>query len=320
MASLRWALARLVGSILTLFGVAVVVFLVLRVIPGDTITASLGIESGTLTAAQRTALEHYYGLDKTIVVQFFSWLGQVLTGNFGVSVISGHSAAGLIADALPVTVELAVLAGLIGTAAGVALGMLAASRPGKLRDGAAQTGALVGLAIPEFVLGSIMVAVLAEAFGYFPDTGTFVPVTQSLSGNLSQMLYPALVLSVGFAANVMRTTRSAAVEVGDADFIRTARGKGVAPGRVRLRHVLRNASVPIVTITGIQFGYLLGGTVIIEQIFALPGLGRLLLTSITNRDYAVVQSSILVIAAGFVIVNLVVDLLYRAIDPRTRAQ
>lgn len=319
MTNLRWAAARLAGAILTLFGVAVVVFLVLRVIPGDTITATLGIESGTLTEVQRQALEHYYGLDKPLVVQFFSWLGQVFSGNFGVSLISGQSAGSLILQALPVTIELAVLAALIGTVAGVLLGMLAASGPGRLRDGTAQGAALIGLAIPEFVLGSVVVAALAEIFGYFPDTGSFVPLTTSVSGNLSQMLYPALVLAVGFAANVMRTTRSAAVEVADADFIRTARGKGVTATRIRLRHILRNASVPIVTITGIQFGYLLGGTVIIEQIFALPGLGRLLFTSITNRDYAVVQSSVLVIAAGFVIVNLAVDLMYRAIDPRTRA-
>jgi peptide/nickel transport system permease protein len=315
----RWAVARFAGAVLTLFGVAVVVFLVLRVIRGDTITASLGVESGTLTDAQRAALEHYYGLDKPLVVQFFAWLGQVLSGNFGVSLISGKSAGALILDALPVTIELAVLAALIGTAVGVLLGMLAASGPGRLRDGTAQTAALFGLAIPEFVLGSITVAVLASVFGYFPDTGTFVPLTSSVQGNLSQMLYPALVLAVGFAANVMRTTRSAAVEVAEADFVRTARGKGVGPTRIRTRHILRNASVPIVTITGIQFGYLLGGTVIIEQIFALPGLGRLLFTSITNRDYPLVQSSVLVIAAGFVLVNLAVDLLYRAIDPRTRA-
>ena len=318
-AGLRWAAARFAGAVLTLFGVAVVVFLVLRVIPGNAITASLGIESGTLTQAQHAALEHYYGLDKPLLVQFFSWLGQVLSGNLGVSLISGKSAASLIGDALPVTIELAVLAAVIGTAVGVLLGMLAASGPGRLRDGTAQSAALVGLAIPEFVLGSVVVAALAQVFGYFPDTGTFVPLTASVSGNLSQMMYPALVLAVGFAANVMRTTRSAAVEVADADFIRTARGKGVGATRIRVRHILRNASVPIVTITGIQFGYLLGGTVIIEQIFALPGLGRLLFTSITNRDYPLVQSSVLVIAAGFVLVNLIVDLLYRVIDPRTRA-
>jgi peptide/nickel transport system permease protein len=316
---LRWAAARVGGALLTLFGVAVVVFLVLRVIPGDTITASLGIESGTLTDAQRAALEHYYGLDKPLFVQFFSWLGQVFTGNLGVSLISGKSAGSLIAEALPVTVELAVLAAVIGTVAGVLLGMVAASGPGRLRDGVAQGAALVGLAVPEFVVGSLVVAALASYFNYFPDTGTFVPLTTSVSGNLSQMMYPALVLSIGFASNVMRTTRSAAVEVAGADFIRTARGKGVSTSRIRARHILRNALVPIATITGIQFGYLLGGTVILEQIFALPGLGRLLFTSITNRDYPVVQSSVLVISTGFVLVNLVVDLLYRVIDPRTRA-
>ena len=315
----RWAGGRLAGAVLTLFGVAVVVFVVLRVIPGDIITASLGIEAGTLTPAQHTALEAYYGLNKPPAVQFFSWLAQVLQGNLGVSLLSGKSVTGLIVEALPVTVELAVLAAVLGTAAGVLLGLLAASRPSGLRDAGAQGAALVGLAIPEFVLGSAVVALLARVFGYFPSTGTFVPLTVSIQGNLSQVLYPAIVLAVGFAANVMRTTRSAYLEVADADFVRTAVGKGISRAQVRFGHVLRNASVPIVTITGIQFGYLLGGTVIIEQIFALPGLGRLLFTAIQNADYPLVQSSVLIVAVAFVLVNLIVDLLYRAIDPRTRA-
>lgn len=318
MVAWRWAAGRAAGAVLTLVGVAVVVFVVLRVIPGDIITASLGIEAGTLTPAQHAALEAYYGLDKPLVVQFFSWLGQVLHGNLGVSLLSGKSVGGLILAALPVTVELAVLAAVIGTAVGVLLGMLAASRPSSLRDGTTQSAALVGLAIPEFVLASAVVALLAQVFGYFPSTGTFVPLTASVQGNLSQMLYPALVLAVGFAANVMRTTRSAYAEVADADFVRTAVGKGVSRRRVQFGHILRNASVPIVTITGIQFGYLLGGTVIIEQVFALPGMGRLLFTAIQNDDYPQVQSAVLVIAFGFVMVNLIVDLLYWAIDPRTR--
>jgi peptide/nickel transport system permease protein len=178
---------------------------------------------------------------------------------------------------------------------------------------------LLGLAVPEFVLGIVLVTVLAATFGYFPDTGSFVRLTDSPSGNLSQLLYPALVLAVGFAANVMRTTRSEFVEASGAEFVRTAQGKGLAPLRIRGAHVLRNAAIPIVTLTGIQFGYLLGGTVIIEQIFALPGLGRLLFTSITDRDYPVVQSSVLVVAVLFVLINLLVDLLYLVIDPRTRA-
>ncbi len=316
--SWRWFGARIGGALVTLFGVTVVVFVVLRAIPGDSITATLGIESGTLTPAQIDALKHFYGIDQPWYAQFFSWLGQLFQGNLGVSLSSGNSVASLIGAALPVTVELAVLAGLIGTVVGVVLGTIAGSGPGKIRDSATQGLGLLGLAIPEFVLGTLMVALLANLFNYFPDTSTFVPLTTSLSGNLSQILYPALVLSVGFAANVMRTTRSEFVETAQADYVRTARGKGLHARRIRGAHVLRNASIPILTLTGIQFGYLLGGTVIIEQIFALPGLGRLLLTAITGHDYPIVQSSVLIVATAFVLVNLLVDLAYRLVDPRMR--
>ncbi len=319
MTMLRWAAGRILGALLTLVGVALVVFIVLRAIPGDAIAAAMGVESGSLSAAQRASLEHFYGLDRSLPAQFLSWMDSLVHGNLGVSLSSGRSVAGLIGSALPVTVELAVLAALIGTVVGVLLGMLAGSRPGGVRDSATQSISLLGLAIPEFVLGTVVVAVLAAAFGYFPDTGTFVPLTSSLSGNLSQMLYPSLVLAVAFAANTMRATRSEYVDVAEADFMRTAKGKGLTGRRMRFAHLLRNASVPIVTLTGIQFGYLLGGTVIIEQIFALPGLGRLLFTGISDRDYPVVQSAVLVIAVTFVLVNLAVDLLYRALDPRMRA-
>jgi peptide/nickel transport system permease protein len=319
MLSWRWFAARIGGAIITLLGVTVVVFIVLRTIPGNAITASLGIESGTLTPAQKASLEHFYGIDKPWIAQLWTWITGILHGNLGISLTSGKTVSSLLRTALPVTVELAVLAAVIGTAAGLLLGVLAGSRPGKVGDSATQGFALLGLAIPEFVLGTAVVAILAQAFHYFPDTGTFVPLTQSVTGNLSQVLYPALVLAVAFAANVMRTTRSEYVEMAGADYVRTAEGKGLRPFRVRTAHILRNAMIPIVTLTGIQFGYLLGGTVIVEQIFALPGLGRLLFTSISNRDYPVVQACVLVIAVLFVVVNLVVDLLYRVIDPRTRA-
>ncbi len=315
----RWVAARIGGSLITLLGVTVVVFVVLRLIPGDAITASLGIESGTLTAEQKASLRHFYGIDKPWPEQLWTWLTGAVRGDLGLSLVSGKPVTELLATALPVTIELAVLAAILGTAAGVLLGVFAGSRPGRAGDSATQGVALLGLAVPEFVLGTVVVAVLASAFHYFPDTSTFVPLTSSVSGNLSQVLYPALVLAVAFAANVMRTTRSEYVEVAQADFIRTARGKGVRPGRIRTAHILRNATIPIVTLTGIQFGYLLGGTVIIEQIFALPGMGRLLFSSISARDYPVVQATVLVIAALFVVVNLIVDLLYRVLDPRTRA-
>jgi peptide/nickel transport system permease protein len=315
----RWFAARLGGAVVTLLGVTVVVFIVLRAIPGDAITASLGIESGTLTPEQRASLQHFYGIDKPWYEQLWTWISGIFRGDLGLSLTSGKSVGGLIWSALPVTVELAVLSAVIGAVVGVLLGVLAGGRPGRLSDSATQAGSLLGLAIPEFVLGTAVVAILAEAFHYFPNTGTFVPLTHSFSGNLSQILYPALVLSVAFAANTMSATRSEYAEVADADYVRTARGKGLHPLRIRASHILRNASIPVVTLTGIQFGYLLGGTVIIEQIFALPGMGRLLFTSISNRDYPVVQGTVLVIATLFVLVNLLVDLLYRVLDPRTRA-
>ena len=316
--SWRYLVARLGGTLGTLAGVAVLVFLVLRALPGDAVTARLGTEAGVLTDEQLAALERYYGLDQPLWQQFTSWLGSVFTGNFGVSVTSGETVAGLMWSALPVTVELAVLSILISTPIGVALGVYAATRPGKAGDVGVQSIGLVGLALPEFVTASVVVAVLASTFSYFPDPGTYVPITESVTGNLSQMLYPALVLSVGLVATVMRTTRSAYLEAAGTDHVRTARGKGLTPRRIRLRHVLHNASIPILTIVGIQFGYLLGGTVIIEQVFALPGLGRLLLNGILQQDYAVVQSTVLLVAVAFVLVNLVVDLTYRLLDPRAR--
>ena len=312
----RYLATRAAGTVGTLAGVAVLVFLVLRALPGDAVTARLGTQSGVLTAEQRAALERYYGLDESLWGQFTSWLGSVFSGNFGVSVDSGEPVLGLIADAVPVTVELAVLSMLMATPVGIALGVLAASRPGAARDVGVQSFGLVGLALPEFVTASVVVAVLASAFSYFPDPGTFVPITESVGGNLAQMFYPSLVLSVGLVATIMRTTRAACLEAAGTDFVRTAQGKGLSPGRIRWRHVLHNASIPILTIVGIQFGYLLGGTVIIEQVFALPGLGRLLLTGILNQDYAVVQSTVLVVAVAFVLVNLAVDLTYRLLDPR----
>ncbi len=317
--SLRFLLGRLAGTVATLFGVAVVVFVVLRALPGDTITAKLGTESVVLDDAQRRALEHFYGLDASPVTQFFRWLGDLFRGDLGVSLDSGTPVASLIGDALPVTLELAVLAVLISTPVGVLLGMLAASRPGRPRDLSVQGFALLGLAVPEFVVASIVVAVLAAVFAYFPDPGEFVPLTESVAGNLRQLLYPALVLSLGLVANVMRTTRSAYLEAGQADFVRTARGKGVSERRIRFRHILHNAAIPIVTMVGIQFGYLLGGTLIVEQIFALPGLGRLLLQGVLQQDFAIVQGATLLIATAFVLVNLAVDLLYRLLDPRTRS-
>lgn len=314
----KYLLRRLAEALVTLLGVALLVFLLLRVLPGDEITARLGLEAGALTPTQREALESYYGIDQPLVVQFFTWLGSVVSGNFGVSVTSGRPVSHLIASALPVTIELAVLSTIFGTLVGVLIGVMAGSNPNTLRDTTGQTFGLLGLGIPNFVLGSFIIAFLAAQFGYFPAAASYVNFWENPLINLQQQMYPAITLGVALAAAAMRTTRSAFLEASGQDFVRTARGKGLTRRRVRYRHVLHNSLIPVVTIVGIQFGYLLGGTIIVEEIFALPGMGRLVLTGISQREFAVVQSSVLVIAAMFVMVNLIVDLIYARIDPRVR--
>lgn len=315
----RGYLVKRIGeALLTLVGVAVVVFLLLRVLPGDEVTARIGIEAGAMTEVQREALRAYYGLDQPLWQQFWSWITSVVQGNFGVSTGSGRPVSGLLASALPVTLQLAVMATAIGVVVGVAIGVFAASRPDSTRDTVGQTFGLLGLGIPDFVLAATIVAVLSARFNYFPSAGNYVGFLEAPWINLQQQLYPALVLGLSMAATVMRTTRSAFLEMAGQDFVRTAKGKGVDARRIRWRHVLRNATIPVVTISGIQFGYLLGGTIIVEEIFALPGMGRLVLTGILQREYAVVQSTVLVIATLFVLVNLLVDLLYARLDPRVR--
>jgi peptide/nickel transport system permease protein len=311
-------LQRFVWSVVTLIGVSLLVFFLLRVVPGDQINATFGTEAGNLSPEQRAALEHYYGVDRSLSAQYLSWMGSLLTGNLGISISTGATVSSMTASALPVTVELAILATVLGTIVGVLLGLVAASRPNGVRDTFGQSFGLLGLSIPSFVLGTLIVTFVSVKFNYFPNGGDYKSPWEDLGTNLQQMMFPALVLGFAVAAPVMRTTRSAMIEVASRDFVRSARGKGLSPARVLFRHVLGNALIPIVTMIGIQFGYLLGGAVIVEQIFALPGVGRQVLTAIGAREYAVVQSTVLVIAVAFVLVNFLTDVLYRRIDPRVR--
>jgi peptide/nickel transport system permease protein len=310
---------RIGAAALTLLGVAIFVFIMLRAIPGNQITAGLGTEAAALTPAQKLALEQYYGLDQPLVVQFFSWLGNLFTGNLGFSSRAQQSVLDLTAASLPVTFELALFSIVLALLIGIPLGMLSASKPDSPRDALGQIVGLGGLSIPAFLLATALLSVLASSFGFNPNGQAFAPLFSDPLLNLQQMLLPALVLGFGIAAPIMRTTRTAVLEVRSNDFIRTARAKGVPPRRLQLRHVLGNALVPIVTMTGLQFGYLLGGAVVVEQIFSLPGIGRQVLLGIQQKEYALVQSTVLVIALAFVVVNLLTDLTYRLIDPRVRA-
>lgn len=312
-------LRRAASAFATLMGVAVLVFIMLRAIPGDQISAGLGTEAAALTPLQREALERYYGLDQPLAVQFFSWLGNIATGNLGFSSRAQESVLDLTVRALPVTLELAIFSIVLALAMGVPLGMLSASKPDSARDGFGQLVGLAGLSVPAFLLATLLMTVLAASFGYNPNGERFANLFEDPWLNVQQMMLPALVLGFGIAAPIMRTTRTAVLEIRSDDFIRTARAKGVPPRRLQVRHVLGNALIPIVTMTGLQFGYLLGGAVVVEQIFSVPGIGRQVLLGIQQKEYALVQSTVLVIAFAFVIVNLLTDALYRIIDPRVRA-
>ena len=309
---------RIFSVLSTLFGISIFVFVVLRVIPGDTITGSFGIETGVLTPDQIAQLRHYYGIDQSLLLQYLSWMKSFLSGQLGYSFSIGVSVLKLTKSALPVTVELALIGTILGVVIGIAIGMFSARKPGSFRDFAGQLFGLLALAIPGFVLSTAIVTIMANKFHYFPNGLEYMPPWENPWTNFQQMMFPGLVLGIAVAAPVMRTTRSALLETVDKDFVRTAHGKGVAPRKVQYRHILRNSLIPIVTMTGIQFGYLLGGAVIVEQIFALPGMGRQVLNAITKREYATVQSSVMIFAIMFVTINVLTDLIYRKIDPRIK--
>ena len=315
---MSYVVQRLLTFPLILFGVALVVFFSVRLIPGDAITAMLGTEAGLLTPDQRASLARYFGIDQPTHVQFFNWLGGLLHGDMGVSVTYGKPVSSIILSHFPLTLELALLSMIIALSVGVPLGVLAATRNERPSDLVVRIIAMLGQSTPNFVLALLIIYVLSVYFGMVPAMGTFTSLFEDPIANLGQMVFPAITLGFAFAASVMRISRSAMLDVLSDDYIRTARSKGAAPMSVIWSHALPNALIPVVTLSGVEFGYLLGGAVIVEQIFALPGLGRLVLDAITHRDYAMVQGTILFIAFNFLIVNLIVDLCYVALDPRIR--
>lgn len=317
----RHPVTRRIGeAIVTLFGVSILTFLLLRVVPGDQVTASYGIAAGELSPAQVHSLEAYYGVDKSLVVQYVDWLGGVLTGNLGVSTTSHLSVLSMTRQALPNTIELALLGILVGLVLGIPGGLLAASRPGRLRDNSTQMASLVALSIPSFLLATAVAGWLANNLGWYPNGKGFKTLVGDPGLNLQQMLLPALVLGISVAPPVLQTTRAAILAIRAEDFVRTAKAKGVSGRRLEVRHILRNALIPVVTMSGLQLGFLLGGALVVEQIFAIPGIGRQVLLGLNQKEYAVVQSTVLVIAAMFVLINLLTDLVYRVVDPRVRVR
>ncbi len=296
----------------TLFGVSVLVFLLLRLIPGDPAQVIMGLRA---TPEGLAAITRDLGLDLPLHDQYFRWVGALLRGDFGRDYRSNIAVSTLLATRLPVTLELTLLSLLMALVIAVPLGVIAAVRPGSIFDHAASALGLVGISIPDFWLGIMLVLVFSLTLGMFPSSG-YIPLAENVFGNLRSMGLPALTLATGLAAVLVRITRSAVTEVLSQDFVRFLRAKGLRRHVIIIRHVLRNAGVPIVTVIGMQFGYLLGGAVIVEQVFDLPGTGSLIVTATMERNYPVVQAGILVVALLFILVNLATDLLYSWLNPR----
>jgi peptide/nickel transport system permease protein len=309
---------RLLTFPLILLGVSLLVFVAIRMVPGDAITAMLGTEAGLLTPAQRAALAEYFGIDQPIYTQYWRWLTGLFEGNLGISTTYGRPVLGIILERFPLTLELAILSMIIALATGIPAGVFAATHNERASDLAVRLFAMIGQSTPSFVFGLLIIYVLSVYFGYLPAMGTFTPLFADPLANLSQLIFPAITLGLAFAASVTRISRSAMLDVLSDDYVRTARSKGASARSVVWHHALPNALIPVVTLSGVEFGYLLGGAVIVEEIFALPGIGRLVLDAINQRDYALVQGTVLFIAFNFLIVNLIVDLAYAALDPRIR--
>lgn len=307
---------RVLLAIPTVLIVSFLVFSMIRFLPGDVAVAKLG-EGYTEEAAQ--LIREEYGLDEPWPQQYVSYLGGVLRGDFGMAE-SGQPVLSEIRSRLPVTLELALLAVAFSALIGIPLGVLSAIRQDTPLDYLGRATAIFGLAVPGFVVATLIQSFFSIQWGINIASIRYYPFTSDPVANLGQMWIPALLLSLGTGAQVMRMTRAMMLEVQRQDYIRTANAKGLRERVVLVRHSLRNALMPVVTIFGLQMAFLIGGTVIFESIFSLPGMGRYLIEAVTRRDYAVVQGITLIFAAGVVLINLIVDLSYTFLDPRTRTR
>ncbi|MDX3805600.1 ABC transporter permease [Bosea thiooxidans] len=309
-----YVLRRLVALVLTLLAAALVIFLVLEVLPGDPAAVTLGLNA---SPEALNALHAEMGLDKPASLRFLLWLRGLATGDLGLSYTYRVPVAQLIAERMAVTLPLAVLAILLAILIGMPLGVLAASRRGKITDAGVMAFAQAGLAIPNFWFGLLLVLVFAVGLGWLPANG-FPGWQAGIGMALKSLAMPALALALPQAAIIARVTRSAMLDTLQEDFVRTARAKGLSEGVTMRRHALRNALIPVVTILGLQFSVLIAGAIIIENVFALPGLGRLVFQAIAQHDLIVVKGLVMLFAGLAILINFAVELLYGLIDPRLR--
>lgn len=309
-----YLIKRLGASILTALLASIVVFLLVRLVPGDIVAQMMGQAGGE--AAER-ALREFFGLDQPIHVQYLNWIGQVLQGDLGTSWTRGMPITGMIADAFLVTLEIGLLTLLVATLVGVPLGIVAGIYEGRIVDTLVQSFNIVGLSAPVFWVGLMLLVGVSTLLSWSPPL-RYVPPTTSLSDNLAILILPILSLGLLQAAAYSQFVRQNVVSALHQEYVRTAVAKGVPVRTIFFKHILRNVMIPIITFMGLILIQILGGVVIIESLFALPGLGRLLLTAIETRDYPVLQGALLVVVVAAMVVNLLVDLAYKLIDPRIR--
>jgi peptide/nickel transport system permease protein len=291
-----------------------VVFGAVHALPGGPATA-LSADSTSPTAAAATM--HAYGFDQPLPVQFGRWIGQVLSGQLGTSPLTDIPVSTQLEQRLPITLELAVLSLLFAIVIGVPAGVATAVRPGRVTDWVASAVALGGLSLPHFWFGILAILIFAVHLHVLPSGG-FVPLADGLGGNLEHMIMPVIVLGTGLAAVIMRQTRAAMIEALGADYVRTARAKGMREWQVIWVHALRNSLITVVTVVGLQLGGLIAGVVTVEVVFNIPGIGQLTLNSVYQRDYPTLQGAVLLTAAAYIIVNLLTDVCYTVINPRLR--
>ncbi|UFN48370.1 ABC transporter permease [Roseomonas sp. OT10] len=306
---------RLLAMLPVVAIVTVVVFALTNLLPGDPTLTILGEQA---SPAARAAARAAYGLDDPLPLRYAQWVWRALQGDLGRSLRSNEPVVAMLQARVPVTLLLAGLSILIAVAIGLPAGVLAARFRGTWLDVAASLTSLAGMAVPYFWLGVLLILLFSVRLGLFPPSG-YVPLTRDPALALQHMALPALTIGLAFAALVMRQTRAAMLGVLSQDYVRTARAKGLRERSVILRHALRNALIPVVTVIGLQVGALLGGAVVTETVFALPGLGRMLVEGIFQRDFPAIQGAVLFIVAAVLLVNLVTDLLYAVLDPRVQA-
>ena len=307
---------RVLTAIPTLLIVTVMVFGIQRALPGDPALILAGEQQDPAVIA---FIRAKYRLDDPVPVQYVAWLSQLVRGDLGVSLRTNERVVDLIASKLPVTIELSILSMLVALVIAIPTGVFAAVKKGKAADYGGTILALTGLSIPNFWLGIMLILLVSVRLGWLPASG-YVPLSEGVWENLRRMIMPSFVLGTGLAAVLMRQMRSSMLGVLKQDFVRTAHAKGQRGSTVIVRHAMRNALIPVMTILGLQLGALLSGAVLTEQVFTLPGFGKLIVDAVFNRDYAVVQGVVVFTAVAYIAINLVVDVMYAVLDPRISAR